>query len=57
MVVFVSDPNFVVAQRTSVLQAPVVQTLDSTVHGINHYPMDMLGKPIHYPPDRDFSGQ
>ena len=56
MVVFLSDPNFVVVQHTSALQASVAQTLGSTVHWINHYPMDKLGKPIRYPPDRDFSG-
>ena len=40
VVVSDSDPNYLVAQHTSVLQAPVIQTLDSTVHQINHCLMD-----------------
>ena len=26
--------------RVSVVQAPVVQKMDSTIHWINHYPVD-----------------
>ena len=34
--------------------ASVVQTLDSPIHWINHYPADKyLGKQLHYPLDRD----
>ena len=33
----------------SILLAPVVQTLDSAIHRINHYPSDLfLGKQLHY---------
>jgi len=38
------------------LQALVVQTLDSTIHCINHYPPDnYLGNQLQYPLDRDLS--
>ena len=37
--------------------APVVQTLDSAIHWINHYPLDnSIGFAIVYPLDRDLSG-
>ena len=37
--------------------APVVQTLDSAIHRINHSPVDKyLGKQLHYPLDRFLSG-
>ena len=37
-------------------QAPVVQTLDSTIHRINHYPADKYyGNQLHYPVDRFLS--
>ena len=36
--------------------ALVVQTLDSAIHRINHYPPDKyLGNQLHYPLDRDLS--
>ena len=36
--------------------APVVQTLDSAIHRINHYPADKyLGNQLHYPLDRYLS--
>ena len=36
----------------SVHQAPVVQKLDSAIHGINHYPMDKTqGNQLRYPED------
>ena len=36
--------------------APVVQTLDSAIHRINHYPADKyLGNQLRYPLDRDLS--
>ena len=38
-------------------QAPVVQTLDSAIHWINHYPLDnSIGFASAYPLDRDLSG-
>ena len=38
-------------------QAPVVQTLDSAIHRINHYPVDsVIGFPNTYPLDSDLSG-
>ena len=37
--------------------APVVQTLDSAIHRINHYPVDsVIGFPNTYPLDSDLSG-
>ena len=37
-----------------IYQAPVVQTLDSAIHRINHYPADKYkGNQLHYPLDRD----
>ena len=37
--------------------APVVQTLDSAIHRINHYPLDKyLGNQLRYPLDRFLSG-
>ena len=39
------------------LQAPVVQTLDSSIHRINHYPADKYyGNQLRYPLDSDLSG-
>ena len=36
---------------------PVVQTLDSTIHRINHYPEDsVIGFQNTYPLDSDLSG-
>ena len=38
-------------------QAPVVQTLDSAIHRINHYPADKCyGNQLRYPLDSDLSG-
>ena len=38
------------------LTAPVVQTLDSAIHQINHYPADKYyGNQLRYPLDRDLS--
>ena len=38
-------------------QAPVVQTSDSTIHRINHYPADsVIDFPNTYPLDSDLSG-
>ena len=37
--------------------APVVQTLDSAIHWINHYPLDnLIGFASVYPLDSDLSG-
>ena len=37
--------------------APVVQTLDSAIHWINHYPLDnSIGFASAYPLDSDLSG-
>ena len=39
-------------------QASVIQTLDSAIHGINHYPADTddyLGNQLNYPVDRYLS--
>ena len=37
--------------------APVVQTLDSAIHRINHYPADKYyGNQLLYPLDSDLSG-
>ena len=39
-----------------IVQAPVVQKMDSAIHFINLYPMDSaIGFPNTYPPDRDLS--
>ena len=39
------------------LLAPVVQTLDSAIHWINHYPLDnSIGFASVYPLDNDLSG-
>ena len=38
-------------------QAPVVQTLDSVIHQINHYPAyKYYGNQLRYPLDSDLSG-
>ena len=40
-----------------VYQAMVVQTLDSTIHRINHYPADKYyANQLRYPLDSDLSG-
>ena len=40
-----------------VVLAPVVQTLDSAIHRINHYPADKYYRnQLRYPLDRDLSG-
>ena len=40
-----------------ILLAPVVQTLDSGIHWISHYPADRVnGFPNTYPLDRDLYG-
>ena len=39
------------------IQAPVVQKLDSAIHRINHYPADKYyGNQLRYLPDSDLSG-
>ena len=46
-------------QNNSNVLAPVVQTLDSTIHRINHYPVDIKcqGNQLRYPMDRFLSGE
>ena len=45
------------ASVLSLPQAPVVQTLDSATHRINHYPADnYYGNQLRYPLDSDLSG-
>ena len=37
-------------------QGPVVQTLDSAIRRINHYPVDKYyGNQLHYPVDKSLS--
>ena len=39
-------------------QAPVVQTMDSAIHRINHHPLDnSIGFACVYPVDRDLSSE
>ena len=59
----ISKFNVVVVQTKKatdinvVLQAPVVQTLDSDTHRINHYPANKYyGNQLRYPLDSDLSG-
>ena len=48
---------FFIAQKKVIDQAPVVQTLDSAIHWINHYPLDnSIGFASVYPLDSDLSG-
>ena len=50
------DPSHSLCLDGHTLLAPVVQTLDSTIYRINHYPADKcLGNQLHYPVDRDLS--
>ena len=43
--------------RFALSLAPVVQTLDSAIHRIYHYPADsIIGFPNTYPLDSDLSG-
>ena len=45
------------ASKSNELQAPVVQTLDSAIHWINHYPLDnSIGFASVYQLDSDLSG-
>ena len=45
------------ALDSAIHQAPVVQTSDSTIHRINHYPADKYyGNQLRYPLDSDLSG-
>ena len=47
----------VVAMHLFMDLAPVVQTLDSAIHRINHYPADKYyGNQLRYPLDSDLSG-
>ena len=52
----VCDPRYR-QNEASEIQAPVVQTLDSAIHRINHYPLDnSIGFASVYPLDSDLSG-
>ena len=43
--------------QNAIVQAPVVQTLDSVIHRINHYPADsVIDLRNTYPLDSDLSG-
>ena len=42
--------------RVNVVQTPVVQKMDSTIHRINHYPVgEYEENQLRYPMDRDLS--
>ena len=42
----------------SIVQAPVVQKMDSAIQRINHYPLNSaIGFPNTYPLDSDLSGE
>ena len=42
--------------RIKILQAPVVQKMDSAIHRINHYPaVKYLGNQLRYSLDKDLS--
>ena len=48
--------SLILIQYTAIYLAPVVQTLDSTIQGINLYPVDSaIGFPNTYPLDSDLS--
>ena len=55
---FISNDNWWSRRFESVLhQAAVVQTLDSAIHRVNHYPADKYyGNQLRYPLDSDLSG-
>ena len=49
--------SFLVFKDQVEAQAPVVQTLDSAIRRINHYPADKYyGNQLRYPLDSDLSG-
>ena len=49
--------RWIAFQYFFILLAPIVQTLDSAIHRINHYPADsVIGFPNTYPLDSDLSG-
>ena len=51
------DHLIMTSQSKQTDQAPVVQTLDSAIHWINHYPLDnSIGFASVYPLDSDLSG-
>ena len=51
--------GIIVLNRCNIVLGPVVQTLDSAIHWINHYPVDKYLENqlhrLHYPLDRDLS--
>ena len=49
--------SYTLARYTYAYLAPVVQTLDSSTHRINHYPVDKYYESLlRYPPDSNLSG-
>ena len=47
----------VLDKELDIVHVPVVQTLDSAIHGIDLYPLDnTIGFPSTYPLDSDLSG-
>ena len=51
--VMIADP----CSKTSIIQTPVIQTLDNVIHQKNYYPSDKYqGNQLLYPLDRDLSG-
>ena len=51
-----SKPYSLVLYCINNIQAPVVQTLDSAIHRINHYPaVKYYGNQLRYPLDSDLS--
>ena len=53
-----SGSDVLCAEEGEIGQAPVVQTLDSAIHRINHYPADRCyGNQLRYPLDSDLSGR
>ena len=53
VIIYICEKRF---QYLQTMQAPVIQTLDSTIYRINHYPADKcLGNQLRYPLDRDLS--
>ena len=49
-------PNIYLSWRACWSQVPIVETLDSAIHQINHYPVDSaIDSPISFPLDSDLS--
>ena len=49
-------PRVIISRSATINQAPVVQTLDSAIQRINHYPVDKYyGNQLRYSLDSDLS--